>query len=186
MTTFIKYSGTVIKILKKIPGIKFILIPISWTLMPIYKLFCQIPAVKVMNVSSEIEKLEQQKKFNEARILRHSWLKKPKFSQSEELWCSEGKDLLFNKKEYSNALETYEKAIKLNPSYDPIEMYYGASAAAIHTGDNKKAEKYYSIFIDWWNKFSNDPELKKFIFYTYSDNKKWLENNIKLKISEKS
>ena len=104
------------------PKLKFIVVPISWLLMPITKLVYRIPFVKILNVVFEIEKLERQNRINEARRLRHSWLKNPKYSYSAELLFSEANDLLFNLEDYSNALKTYEMAIKINPNYNPIDM----------------------------------------------------------------
>ncbi len=106
-----KFVDIVIKFLKK-PKMRFIVTPISWILWPLTKLFYRIPFVQVMNVSFEIEKLESQKKYDEARSLRQTWLAKNRYSQSEILLCSEGKDLLYNKKEYARALEIFERVIK--------------------------------------------------------------------------
>lgn len=164
--------------LAKNPNMRFIIIPIYWVLWPIIKLFNRIPFVRVMKAHFEIEKLERQNKYDDARALRHSWMAKSRYSQSEILLCSEGKDLLFNKREFAKALQTFEKVMKMNPDYNPIELYYGASCAAMFTGNSQKAKKYYSKFSEWWKKFEKDSELKDFILERYSGCKAWLEKNL--------
>ncbi len=180
MADIADFVDIVVKVLKN-PKMKFIVIPISWILRPLIMLFYRVPFIQVMNVSFEIEKLEGQKKYDEARLLRHTWLAKYQHSQSEILLCSEGKDLLYNKKEYSKALQTFEKVITIDPCYNPIEVYYGASCAALFTKDHQKAKKYYVTFKEWWDKFKNDPKLKDYM-NRYSGCKNWLENNIDKRI----
>jgi tetratricopeptide (TPR) repeat protein len=158
----------------KNPKMRVITIPIYWVLWPIIKLFNKIPFVQLMKAYFEIVKLERQNKYDEARALRHAWMAKSRYSQSEILLCSEAKDLLFNKKEYEKALQTFEKVIKTNPDYNPIELYYGASCSALFTGNSQKAKEYYSKFREWWRKFEKYSKLKD----RYSGCKEWLEKNI--------
>jgi len=174
-----KYFEAIFHILRN-PKMKFIVVPISWVIKPLTKLIYRIPFVQTINVIFEIDKLERQKKIIEARNLRHSWLKKPRYSSSAELLVSEANDLLFNLKDFTNALKAYEKAIKTNPHYSPIDMYYGASCASVLSGNTQKAEEYYYIFLDWWDKFMKDPQLKESTLKKYSSCKKWLESSLNI------
>ncbi len=104
---------------------------------------------------------------------------KKRHSNSEILLCSEGKDLLYNKKEYERALQLFENAIESDPCYNPIELYYGASCAAVFTGDFPKAREYFLKLQEWWDKYEEDPKLKYHILKRYASCKKWLENAIR-------
>ncbi len=179
MADTIRVVELIFKIIKN-PKLKFFFIPISWLLMPLYKLFCRIPFIQIAKITFEIEKLESQKKFYEARNLRRTWLENPKFSLSAELLLSEANDLQYNQKNSSHALKLYEKAISINPYYNPIDMYYGASCASILAGNKLKAKKYYFIFVEWFERFSKDPKLKSFTENKYSGCKKWLEEKINI------
>ena len=179
MVNVAEFTKVVFRILKN-PRMKFIVIPVSWILLPLGKLIFRIPFMQLTKVMFEIDGLVHQEKYDEARSVREKWLQNPKFSQSEELLCSKGNDLFFNKKDYPQALQIFEKTIKINPNYNPIELYYGASSAAMLIGDLERAKKYYHTFMVWWNKFTNDPKLKIFIQNNYSEYKKYLENNIEI------
>jgi len=159
--------------------LKFIITPIYWILWPHIKLFQKIPFVQVLRVSFEIEKLERQQMYAEARKLRHKWLAKKRYSNSEILLCSEGKDLLYNKKEYERAFQLFENVIEIDPYYNPIELYYGASCAALLTGDFQKAKEYYLKLQEWWDKFEKDPKLKNHLLRRFASCKDWLEGAIK-------
>jgi tetratricopeptide (TPR) repeat protein len=185
MADVAEFTKVVFKILKN-PRIKFVVIPVSWILMPLGKLLFRIPFMQLTKVMFEIDDLVRQKKYDEARSIREKWLQKPKFSKSAELLCYKGNDLLFNIKDYSQALQIFEETIKINPHYNPIELYYGASSAAMLTGDFERAKKYYQTFMVWWNKFKNDPKLKDFIQKNYSEYKKYLENNLEIQSRDKS
>ena len=115
MVDVTEFTKVVFKILKN-PRMKFVVVPVSWILMPLGKLIFRIPFMQLTKVMFEIDGLVHQEKYDEARSIREKWLQKPKFSKSEELLCSKGDDLLFNKKDYSQALQIFEKTIKINPN----------------------------------------------------------------------
>ena len=53
---------------------KFVILPISWVFKPYFYLFMKHPEFKAMYLLMQIEKLELEKKTNEARALRKNGL----------------------------------------------------------------------------------------------------------------
>jgi len=137
------------------------------------------PEFKAMYLLMQIEKLELEKKTNEARALRKNGLDDRRISQLPELWCSEGRDLLFNGKEYEKALVAFQKAIKADPDYNPIQMYYGAACSAICSGKLSNAKEYHDLFNVWWDRYMENPELKGYYFTHYLGCKNWIDNRMK-------
>jgi tetratricopeptide (TPR) repeat protein len=164
---------------QKEPPLKYFLKPFLWALKFIYRVFLKIPEVKAMHLSMEIYKLERQKNYDDARRLREKWLKKPEIAKFPELWLSQGNDLLFNKEEPQKALYAFERAIRANKDYNPIELYYGATCSAILNNQTEKAKKYYLLFNKWWDKFMMNPKLKGYYFTEFLGCKNWLDSKMK-------
>ena len=165
--------------ISKLPITKFIVTPISWVFSPFFFLALRNPEFKSMYTLMKIEKLESRDKISEARELRNRVLKNRRVAKFPELWVSKGKDLLYRKNMYSHALLAFNKAIKINPDYNPIQMYYGAACSAICCGQYKLAQIYHEKFNNWWDKYMRDPRLHGYYFTNYLGCKNWLDKKMK-------
>lgn len=151
----------------------------QWFLYPLRQLILLIPQVRASDIDLKIRKMESNGKLEEARSLRKKWLCKLSPSYRGPLWCSEGADLLYNKKNYEGALTAFEKsiAVKYVPSSDPLLMYYGASCAALKSGNQEKAQKYFQEGLTWYNHFKSGNKFADYIS-RYEETHMWLQNNL--------
>jgi hypothetical protein len=105
--------------------------------------------VRVVNRLHAIRRLEETKRWGEARALRQAALAEVSFSRSGPLWRSEGEDRLYNRRQYAAALEAFqtaEKAMGLSPALygvtAPDRVYAGAAQAALLAGQIATAQAY--------------------------------------------
>ncbi|MCP4107578.1 MAG: tetratricopeptide repeat protein [Desulfobacteraceae bacterium] len=172
--------------LMKYQSIKYVTVPISWIFKPITYLILRIPSLKVIRIYYDIKELERKEKFEEAENMRMEGLNTIPFRHTGPLLFSQGNDLLYRRKEYRKALEAFENAIEIGiyPLVDPVQIYYGASSAALLTGNHMKAKKYYNEILKWIDFYKSEPKLKSY-FETYYENHegiRWLEQNIQIHI----
>ncbi len=172
-----------IKLLKS-QRVKYLTVPISWIFKPVTYLIFSIPSLKAIRIYYDINKLEKTEKYKEAENMRTKGLKTLPFRHTGPLWFSEGNDLLYRKKKYKKALEAFENAIEteVNPVADPVQIYCGASTAALLIGNHKKAKKYYDKILTQIDIYKSNPKVKSY-FETYYENHegiRWLEQNIRI------
>jgi hypothetical protein len=106
-------------------------------------------SVRVVNRLHVIRRLEEERRWPEARALRASLLREVAFARSAPLWRSEGEDLLHNRKNYPAALEAFataERAMHQSPALfgvaAPDRIYAGAAQAALLAGEFTRARLY--------------------------------------------
>lgn len=106
-------------------------------------------SVRVVNRMHTIRRLEEERRWPEARALRTSLLREVAFARSAPLWRSEGEDLLHHRRDYPAALEAFataERAMRQSPALfgvaAPDRIYAGAAQAALLAGDRARARLY--------------------------------------------
>ncbi len=143
------------------------------------KILFKIPFYQSLYISEDIEKLEEDGKLEEARKLRGKWLHNIPLKYSGPLWCSEGEDLLHQRKKYAEALVAFEKAMqsKFTPALNPLRIFTGASVAAVMTTNLEKAKQYYSEAQDWYQKLKSGKKLDSYLSH-FDETFIWLSENI--------
>jgi len=143
------------------------------------------PLFKMLVIHGELESLERNKKFAEARQIRHRNLQSFNKNYLAPLWRQEGFDLLYRIKDYpksltafENAIETLELSAALYGVANPLDIYYGASMAAISANKKIEAQKYYTEFKKLYYQFSQNPKLQK-AMRNYKEGMEWVESNLK-------
>jgi hypothetical protein len=112
-------------------------------------------SIRVVNRLHAIRRLEEERRWAEARALRATALKEADATRAAPLWRSEGEDLLHNRKEYAAALEAFrraEQAVRLSPALSgvsaPDRILAGAAQAALLAGDLEAARAYTAKLTD--------------------------------------
>jgi tetratricopeptide (TPR) repeat protein len=156
--------------------------PFMWVLTQILGL---IPGygniIKAINGERDVRKFEESGKYEEARKLRTDLLNRYPVKHLGPLWRSEGVDQLYNQENYEKALEAFEKAISciegnsLISAFQygvtqPMQVYYGAAAAAIYVSNKMKAKVYYQNFLELVTRSS--------CIEQYQEQLNWLKNQI--------
>lgn len=149
------------------------------------------PLFRVLVIHSDIESLKRNKKHSEARNLRHKSLKIYNKKYLSPLWRQEGFDLLYEVKDYQQSLMAFEKAMETLPLStalygvaNPLDIYFGASMAAISAEQYEKAEKYYFEFKKLFDSYSLNPKLAS-VMKNYREGMNWIENSLLQDIENK-
>ena len=131
-----------------------------WTLKQVLRITPNFgKVIKSIDGDVKVRSLEKQGEYEEARKIRKNLLGKHQVKHMGPLWRSEGMDQLYKLKNYEKSLEAFENAITCieGKSYisamqygitQPLEVYYGAAAAAICVSDDVRAEIYYHKFCE--------------------------------------
>jgi hypothetical protein len=105
--------------------------------------------IRVVNLLHTIRRLEEERRWGDARTVRCAALQEVAFARSAPLWRSEGEDLLQNRREPRAALEAFQKAeqaMGLSPALfgvtAPDRVYAGAACAALAMGQIETARAY--------------------------------------------
>ena len=166
-----------IKVFKKV---------IKWLLSPFIWLACLNKSFKALHIFAQVERLEREKKTDEARKLRKIWLLKLPPKYTGPLWRQEGNDLLYDKKDYERSLKAFEnasKAIGENPAHygvaDPIQIFYGATISSIKLDLKDKAKKYFQEFLSRYESYSQSDNLRVSVT-KYDKGIKWIRENLKV------
>ena len=124
--------------------------------------------VRTLRVLGEVDELEREEKFDEARALRSRALRETEDSHAAALWRSEGSDLLYRLKDYRAALDAFEHAIQsleTSPAMYgvalPDHVYYGAAVAAVMVGDKAKAARHSEQFEEALRSYRSNPDLRE-------------------------
>ena len=135
-------------------------------------------------IHGELESLERSKKFAEARVIRHSNLQTFNKKYLAPLWRQEGFDLLYRIKDYpkslsafENAIETLELSAALYGVANPLDIYFGASMAAISANNKIDARKHYTEFKKLYRQFSQNPKLQT-VMKNYKEGMEWIETSL--------
>ena len=142
------------------------------------------PLFRTLVIHSDIKALEKNEKYDEARKLRHNSLKTLNKKYHAPLWKQEGFDLLYQVKDYQLSLVAFENAIEcldhstgLYGVANPLDIYFGASMAAINANRKDKAQKHYNEFTKLFDSYSKDPELKNALRH-YKKGMSWIEQHL--------
>ncbi|MBU1565514.1 MAG: hypothetical protein KJ630_07785 [Proteobacteria bacterium] len=127
--------------------------------------------------------MERKEKYIEARKLRHENLKILNKKYLAPLWTQEGFDLLYQIKDYQlslvafeNAIETLDLSAALYGVANPLDIYFGASMAAISANNQEEAQRYYKEFKNLFDSYSKNPKLKNAMKY-YREGMDWIEDH---------
>jgi hypothetical protein len=139
-----------------------------------------------LRLVGEIEELEREEKFEEARVLRSRALRETDSSRAAALWRSEGSDRLYRLKDYSGALDAFEHAIdaleKSPAMYGvalPDQIYYGAAVAAVMIGNQAKAARYCGEFEEVLRSYRSNLALRDSDYVQHhEDGLEWLRSRL--------
>ncbi len=158
-------------------AIYFLFFPFLWVA-------CFNKSIKAGHIFVQVERLEREEKYKEARRLGKTWLLKLPIKYTAPLWRQEGNDLLYKMDNYERSLKAYENALKSleeNPSNwgvaNPIQIYYGATISCLKLDLKDKARKYFQKFLPMYESYSQNIALKDSVT-KYDDGVAWIRKNL--------
>ena len=140
--------------------------------------------VQVLEVDTQIRRLEDVENFVEARALRTAALKRLPSWSLGPIWRSEGEDRLWRLSDYRGALDAFEKAIGAvdqSPSMygvtAPERVFCGAAVAAVMVGDHVRGRRYFDKLTDLLSYLGRSPSLADHVD-AYTEVRAWLERSL--------